>query len=152
MKEKRNKIPRILYLKMLYGDDFMDYIKDEYGVDNFVRDVLEKEDGKTHFLKDDPEVREFSAHWLILTDYYKDKFGKGIRDKNAVERLMKIRGFKTVAKLYEFRCELFKADFILSDKFKKKLTKNLVLLKKITTRLLDQKRKKNEYLIGNKEW
>lgn len=152
MTQKRNKIPRVLYLKTLYGDDFIDYIKDEYGIDKFVKEVLEKEDNKIHFLKDDFEVKEFFAHWLILTDYYKDKFGKRIRDKDAVDKLMQIRGFKAVAKIYKFRCELFKADFTLNDKFKNKLTKNLVVLKKIITRLLDQKNKENKYFIENKEW
>ena len=152
MKQSRNKIPRILYLKILYGDDFIDYIKDEYGVDNFLHDVLEKEDSKTHFLKDDPEVREFSAHWFILTDYYKKEFGKEIRDKDAVGRLINIRGFKNISKLYKFRCELFKADFALNDKFRKKLTRNLILLKRTTSNLLAQKCKKNKYLIENSEW
>jgi hypothetical protein len=41
---KKNKIPRIIYLKMAYGDDYIDYIKDEYGVENFLRDSLKKED------------------------------------------------------------------------------------------------------------
>jgi hypothetical protein len=107
---------------------------------------------KTDFLKDDPSVKEFTVHWFILTGYYKNKFGKRIRDKDAIENLMKIRGFKTLGKIYEFRCILFKADFILNHKFKQKLSKNLILLKKITERLLLEKKKKNDYLIKNKEW
>ena len=152
MKEKRNKVPRIIYLKMAYGDDYIDYIKDEYGVENFLSDILKKEDEKTNFLKDNPDVKEFSVNWFILTDYYKSKFGKRIRDKNAIDNLMKIRGFKTLAKIYEFRCNLFKADFILNDKFKQNLSKNLILLRRITSRLLLQKQKKNDFLIKNKEW
>jgi hypothetical protein len=130
----------------------MNYIKDEYYVDKFIEEVLEKENSKTYFLMNDPGVREFSAHWLTFTDYYKDKFDKGIRDKDAIDKLKQTTGFKSVARLYQFRCKLFKADFILNNKFKMNLTKNIATLKKITTRLLDQKRKRNKYLIGNMEW
>lgn len=150
--KKQNKIPRILALKLQYGDDFIDYIKDEYGVDNFVRDVLAKEDEKTHFLRDNQHVKEFSSHWIILTDFYKERFGKSVRDRDAINSLIKIRGFKSLSQLYDFRCELFKADFKPDDRFKKRLAKNLIELKKITHRLLEQKRKRNEYLINNKEW
>lgn len=137
---------------MAYGDDFMDYIKDEYGVDNFVRDILDKEDEKTHFLRDDQGVKEFSSHWIILTDYYKNKFGKGVRDKDAIGKLTNIEGFDLIDKIYNFRCELFKADFVLNEDFRKKLAENLTHLKTITQRLLREKRERNEFLIKNKEW
>lgn len=155
--EKKNEkagtgIPRILYLKLRYGDDFMDYIKEEVGVENFLRDKLSREDEKTSFLQNDLEVKEFSSHWFILTDYYKSKFGKRVRDKDAVDNLSKIYGFKILLKVYDFRCALFKADFYLNDKFRKDLTKNLLILKRITTKIVNEKQKKNEFLIKNKIW
>jgi hypothetical protein len=147
-----SQLPRIIYLKMLYGDDYMDYIKDEVGVDTFLSNSLKKSNEKTDFLKNDKLVIEFATNWLVLTNYYKDKLGKNIRDKDAIAILEKEKNFKNIGNLYIFRCELFKADFNLDKKFNNKLKKNLLQLKKINKVIQSEKDSRNNHLIKNKVW
>ena len=151
-KTTNTKTPRIILLKILYGDDFMDYIKDDFGVENFLKDILKGGDEKCYFLENNPKVKEFSANWFIVVDYYKSKFGKNIRDKDAIERLSNIMGFKSLPKIYDFRCRLFKADFSIDNEFKQELTENLSVLKKISKKILVDKKKINNYFIKNKDW
>lgn len=147
-----SKLPRVIYLKMLYGDDYIDYIKDEAGVDNFLNNSFKKNDEKSNFLKNNELVIEFTKNWLVLTNFYKEKYGKNVRDKDAVEKLSKEFNFKTLSNLYDFRCHLFKADFNLSEKFNIKLKRNLDRLEKINNIIKKETDSRNKYLIKNKVW
>ena len=149
---QRRGIPRILRLKMIYGDDFIDYIKDDYGVERFLRDIFRGRNAKGVFLKKNRKVKEFVANWIIFTEYYKERFGKNIRDKDAVDKLFQEQNFKGLKRLYSFRCELFKADFSLDKDFYIRLDKYLVLLRKINRTILQAQRKRERYLIKNNEW
>lgn len=145
-------VPRIVWLKILYGSDYIDYIKDTCGIDHFLKEIFKKDNDKNNFLQMNPTVKEFSAHWFIMTNYYKTELGQKIRDKDAIDKLSKKVGFKNLPKVYNFRCALFKADFFLDEKFESTLARNLILLSKMTKRILVQKQKKDKFLIENKEW
>ena len=149
---QRRGIPRILRLKIIYGDDFIDYIKDDYGVEKFLRDIFRGRNAKGVFLKNNRKVKEFVANWIVFTEYYKERFGKNIRDKDAVDKLFQEQNFKGLKRLYSFRCELFKADFSLDKDFYTRLDKYLVLLRKINRTILQAQRKRERYLIKNNEW
>lgn len=89
---------------------------------------------------------------MVLTNFYKERYGKNVRDKEAVEKLYKEFNFKILSKLYDFRCELFKADFSLSEKFDFKLKRNLGRLETINSRIKKETDSRNKYLIKNKVW
>lgn len=146
------QVPRIIYLKMLFGDEYMDYIKDEIGVDKFLQNSLGKEDSKSLFLKDSTEVKEFFVNWIIFTRYYKERFGKKVRDKDAVEKLSKEEEFNGLSDLYDFRCSLFKADFFVDEEFRNLLNRNLFLLKQMNKVILEENSERNQNLIENKVW
>ncbi|GEM_PF-2239542 len=145
-------IPRILRLKIIYGDDFIDYIKDDYGVEKFLRDIFRNRNAKGVFLKNNPKVKEFVANWIVFTEYYKKRFGKNIRDKDAINKLSAELKFGGLKRLYSFRCELFKADFSLDKAFSIRLEKYLTILKKMNSVIFKERRKREQYFIRNKDW
>ncbi len=149
---QNHRIPRILRLKILYGDNFIDYIKDDYGVEKFLRDIFRDRGEKGTFLKNNQKVKKFAANWIAFTDYYKSRFGKNIRDKDAINKLSKEEKFNELEKLYSFRCKLFKADFSLEEGFYIQLKKYLLLLQKINRGILQARRKRERYLIKNTDW
>lgn len=149
---KKSGIPRILRLKMIYGDDFIDYIKDDYGVERFLRDIFRYRNSKGFFVKNNPKVKEFVANWIVFTEYYKNRFGKSIRDKDAIEKLSKETEFNGLTRLYSFRCELFKADFSLDKAFSIRLKKSLILSQKMNRVVLKKRISREQYLIKNKDW
>ena len=148
----KNKIPRIIYLKMLYGDDFMDYTKDDYGIRRFLREQLGKEKEKSSFFKTNLLVGEFAIQWLIFTDYYKYRFGQNIRDKDAISRISKENNFKKISDIYKFRCHLFKSDFSPSEDFEEQLKDNVVSLKEMNRHIFEKRERRNKYLINSTEW
>lgn len=148
----KKKISRILYLKIFYGDEFIDYIKDDYGVERFLREELDKEDVKSRFFKTTLLVKEFTTQWLIFTAYYKNRFGQQIRDKDVVSKLSRENKFKKIPNLYSFRCRLFKSDFFPDDSFYNELKTNLALIKKLNSDIFKRKEKRNKYFIENTKW
>lgn len=148
----KNKIPRIFYLKIRYGSDLIDYIKDDYGVERFVEEELAKADTKQEFYKSNPLVKEFALQWLLFVDYYKSRFGQSVRDKQALDKLVKEKRFHKIFSIYDFRCRLFKSDFSPNIGFKEELKKFLKLLTGINAAIFAEKQKRVKYLIKNKEW
>ena len=137
---------------MIYGNDFIDYIKDDYGVERFLRDIFKERGAKGTFLKNDQRVKKFSANWIVFTDYYKNKLGRNVRDKDAIDKLSKEPRFKGLKRLYAFRCRLFKADFSLDEAFYVRLEKYLSLLQKLNRETLQARHKREQYLIKNTDW
>jgi hypothetical protein len=148
----RNKVPRIIYLKMLYGDDFMDYIKDDYGTERFIKEQLDKDIANRIFFETNQMVKEFAVQWLVFTDYYKNRFGQGVRDIDAVEKLKCEKIFSKIEDLYNFRCRLFKSDFHPNNKFSTELKSNIKYLKKLNKYVFKKRTIRNLFLIENKEW
>lgn len=153
---KQNKIPRIIYLKMFFGDDYIDYIKDDYGLEKFLKEKLESgrkiKFAKRNFFETTETVKDFAVQWLIFTDYYKDRFGQGVRDKDATKRLAKEKRFKNITKLYKFRCQLFKSDFSVNKDFLAKLSKWVFYIKKLNMLNFKDAEARDRYLLKSKEW
>jgi len=85
-------------------------------------------------------------------NYYKFKFGKRTRDKEAVGKLKSLKSFKEIEDLYSFRNNLFKFDFIYNDSFKKELKINVNKLKKIVSFINKKRRTRDKFFIENTEW
>lgn len=144
---KDAKLPRILILKLIYGDEFTDYIKDDYGVNKFLKKVFEDE--KIIFLKNSKDVIEFMINWTIFVYYYKNRLGRSIRDKEAMDILCKEEEFNKINEIYSFRCNIFKADFTVDENFQQKLKDYLKQLKRINTYIQNDKIK---YFVNSKVW
>lgn len=150
--EKINGTPRIIYLKMLYGDDFIDYIKDEVGVDNFLKDIFERQEKqKNDFILNDKRVSNFFKQWAILVHKYKNLYGQSIRDKDAIDRLI-ATGIIDNDSLYSFRNKLFKSDFNLDESFMNELDSNLTKLNLANSKLDLPLKEKDKKLINSKVW
>lgn len=149
IKKPINKIPRILYLKLMFGSDLIDYIKEEYGIENFLNDIFRQEDERIAFLAGE-KIKEFTTQWIIFTDHYKKLFGKKIRDKDAINKLSKEKKFKDISELYSFRCKVFKSDFVKDEKFISDLNFYLKLLIKINKVIIKKRKNQRDWLIQNK--
>lgn len=150
--DKINGTPRIIYLKMLYGDDFIDYIKDEVGVDNFLKDVFErKEKQKNDFIIKDKRVAEFFKQWAIFVHKYKNLYGQAIRDRDAINKLI-TGGIIEDDSVYSFRNKLFKSDFDLNESFMGELDSSLTKLNLINSKLDLPLKEKDKKLIESKIW
>jgi hypothetical protein len=144
--------PRIIHLKMLYGDEFIDYIKDEVGVDNFLKDVFaRKEQQKNDFLLNDKKVETFLKRWAGFVHKYKNLYGQAVRDTDAIKKL-KDSGILADASLYAFRNKLFKADFELDKNFISELEHYTNKLIEADSSLDLSISKKDQNLIDSKMW
>jgi len=119
------QMPRIIYLKMLFGDDYIDYIKDEVGVDNFLKDVFtRKEEQKREFILNNKMVETFFKKWASFVHKYKNLYGQAVRDADAISKLQQV-GVLVDDSLYQFRNKLFKSDFELNKMFEVELDENI---------------------------
>lgn len=150
--KKEKSIPRIIYLKAQYGDDFIDYIKDEVGVDNFLKDVFtRKEEQKRNFILNDKKVETFFKKWASFVHKYKNLYGQGIRDCDAISKLQQA-GILADDSLYKFRNILFKSDFELNKEFVAELDENIIKLNEADSKLDLPISGKDKKLIESKTW
>lgn len=139
-------------MRMILGDEQYEYIKDEVGVENFLKQQFDNYYTEQEDIIDNQDVKNFFVFWILIVSYYKFKFGKGIRDKDAVGKLKSLKGFEKIEDLYAFRNNLFKFDFNYNDPFKKELKANVSKLKKIVAIINKERKKRDQRLIENKEW
>jgi hypothetical protein len=139
-------------MRLILGDEQYEYIKDEIGVENFLKEQFDNYYKEQEDIVNNQDVKSFFVFWILIVSYYKFKFGKGIRDKDAVGKLKFLKGFEEIEKLYVFRNNLFKFDFNYNDSFKKELKINVNKLKKIVSLMNKERRKRDKRLIENKEW
>jgi hypothetical protein len=149
---QKNKIPRSIRMRLLLGDEQYEYIKDEVGVEIFLKEQFDNYYKEQEDIINNQDIKNFFVFWILIVNYYKFKFGKGIRDKDAVGKLKSVKSFKEIEDLYSFRNNLFKFDFNYNDSFKKELKINVNKLKKIVTVINKERKKKDQRLIKNKEW
>ncbi|MCX6753245.1 MAG: hypothetical protein NTW62_02805 [Candidatus Nomurabacteria bacterium] len=149
---QKNKLPRSIHMRMILGDEQYEYIKDEVGVENFLKQQFDNYYTEQEDIIDNQDVKNFFVFWILIVSYYKFKFGKGIRDKDAVGKLKSLKGFEKIEDLYAFRNNLFKFDFNYNDPFKKELKANVSKLKKIVAIINKERKKRDQRLIENKEW
>jgi len=150
--KKSNGVPRIVHLKALYGDEFIDYIKDDVGVDQFLKDVFtRKEQQKREFLLNDKNVERFLKKWASFVHKYKNLYGQSVRDKDAISSLRKA-GVLADNSLYEFRNKLLKADFEYGKSFVAELEENVKSLDEADSKLDLSLPIKDQKLIDSKLW
>jgi hypothetical protein len=149
---QKNKIPRSIHMRLILGDEKYEYIKDEVGVENFLKEQFDNYYKEQEDIINNQDVRNFFVFWILIVSYYKFKFGKGIRDKDAVSKLKSFKGFNEIEYLYSFRNNLFKFDFDYNESFKKELKTNVSKLKQIVSVINKERRKRDQHLIKNKEW
>ena len=148
----QNNIPRSIYMRLILGDEQYEYIKDEVGVDNFLREQFANQNKMSDEMLIDKDIQKFSSNWFLFVEYYKTKLGKRVRDKDAIDKLKNKSGFESLEVLYKFRNKLFKADFNYDLEFKTELKERLRVLLRIVKHIKSEKRKKDSYLIKNKLW
>ena len=149
---QKNKIPRSIRMRLILGDEQYEYIKDEIGVENFLKEQFDNYYKEQDDIIANQDIKNFFVFWILIVSYYKFKFGKGVRDKDAVAKLKTLKNFKEIESLYRFRNNLFKFDFIYDDSFKKELKTNVNKLKKIVALINKERKKRDQRLIKNKEW
>ena len=149
---QKNKIPRSIRMRLILGDEQYEYIKDEIGVENFLKEQFDNYYEEQEDIIDNQDIKNFFVFWILIVNYYKFKFGKKIRDKDAVGKLKSIKSFKEIEDLYSFRNNLFKFDFNYNDSFKKDLKINVNKLKKIVSYINKKRRTRDKFFIENTEW
>lgn len=149
---RKNKIPRSLRMRLILGDEQYEYIKDDIGIENFLKEKFDNYYKEQEDIINNQDIKNFFVFWILIVSYYKFKFGKGIRDKDAIGKLKSLKGFGEIEDLYSFRNNLFKFDFRYNDAFKKDLKTNVRKLKKIVTFINTERKKRDKFLIENKEW
>jgi hypothetical protein len=149
---QKNKLPRSIHMRMILGDEEYEYIKDEVGVENFLKEQFDNYYKEQEDIISNQDIKDFFVFWILIVSYYKFKFGKNIRDKDAVGKLKSLKDFTEIEDLYAFRNNLFKFDFNYDDSFKNKLKSNVSKLKKIVGVINKERRKRDKRLIENKEW
>ena len=149
---QNNKLPRSIRMRLILGDEQYEYIKDEVGVENFLKEQFDNYYKEQEDIINNQDIKDFFVFWILIVSYYKFKFGKNIRDKDAVGKLKLLKDFAEIEDLYAFRNNLFKFDFNYDDSFKKKLKSNVSKLKKIVGVINKERRKRDKRLIENKEW
>ena len=151
-KEDNTSIPRILALKLDFGDNFVDYIKDEIGVENFLEEIfLQEENKKRNFLLNNPQVIDFLKKWVIFVQKYKNLYGQHVRDADAITHL-RTTGILQDDSLYKFRNKIFKADFCPDEIFLSELVDYLKILEDADSKIDLEINQKNKELINNKIW
>ena len=149
---QRNKLPRSIHMRLLLGDENYEYIKDDVGVENFLKEQFDNYYKEQEEIIKDKNIKDFFVFWILIVSFYKFKFGKNIRDKDAIDKLKKTKGFEQIEELYSFRNKLFKFDFDYNDTFKKELDKNVSKLSKVVGIINKKRKTRDKYLIKNKEW
>jgi len=150
--EQGNGTPRIIHLKMLYGDEFIDYIKDEVGVDNFLKDVFtRKEEQKRDFILNDKTAEIFFKKWASFVHKYKNLYGQAVRDADAISKLQQA-GILADNSLYQFRNKLFKSDFEFNKAFVAELEENMKKLDEADSKLDLPLSGKDKKRIESKTW
>ena len=139
-------------MRLILGDDQYEYIKDDVGVENFLKEQFDNYYKEQEDIISNQDVKDFFVFWILIVSYYKFKFGKNIRDKDAISKLKSLTGFKEIESLYSFRNNLFKFDFSYTDSFKEKLKINVSKLKKIVDHINTERRSRDKSLIENEEW
>ena len=149
---QKSKIPRSIHMRLILGDEQYEYIKDEVGVENFLKEQFDNYYKEQEDIINNQDIKDFFVFWILIVSYYKFKFGKAIRDKDAVSKLKSTKNFTEIENLYAFRNNLFKFDFNYNVSFKNELKTNVSQLKKIITVINKERRKRDQHLIKNKEW
>ncbi len=149
---KKSKLPRSIRMRLILGDEKYEYIKDEIGVENFLKESFDNYYREQEDIISNQDIKSFFVFWILIVSYYKFKFGKNIRDKDAIGKLKFLKGFEKIEGLYTFRNNLFKFDFNYNDSFKKELKTNVNKLKKIVTAINKERKRREQRLIKNKEW
>lgn len=139
-------------MRLILGDEQYEYIKDDIGIENFLKEKFDNYYKEQEDIINNQDIKNFFVFWILIVSYYKFKFGKGIRDKDAIGKLKSLKGFGEIEDLYSFRNNLFKFDFRYNDAFKKDLKTNVRKLKKIVTFINTERKKRDKFLIENKEW
>ncbi len=139
-------------MRLILGDDQYEYIKDEVGVENFLKEQFDYYYKEQEDIINNQDVKDFFVFWILIVSYYKFKFGKNIRDRDAINKLKSLKYFNEIESLYSFRCNLFKFDFNYTDSFRKELKINVSKLKKIVDHINKDRRSRDKSLIENKEW
>jgi len=139
-------------MRLILGDEDYEYIKDEVGVENFLKEKFDSYYKEQEDIIKNKSIRDFFAYWIQIVSYYKFKFGQRIRDKDAIQKLKEIRGFENIEGLYLFRNKLFKFDFNYNENFKKELKNNVHLLKSLVEIINNERKERDIFLIDNKEW
>lgn len=149
---QKNKIPRSLRMRLILGDEQYEYIRDDVGIQKFLKEQFDNYYKEQEDIINNQDIKSFFVFWILIVNYYKFKFGKRIRDKDAIEKLKVLGGFKEIENLYSFRNNLFKFDFKYDNSFKKDLKTNVSKLKKIVSIINKERRARDQFYIENTEW
>jgi hypothetical protein len=139
-------------MRLILGDKNYEYIKDEVGVENYLKEQFDSYYKEQEDIIKNKSIRDFFAYWIQIVSYYKFKFGQRIRDKDAIQKLKDILGFENIEGLYLFRNKLFKFDFNYNENFKKELKNNVDLLKSLVEIINNERKERDTFFINNKEW